>query len=178
MKQNIQLQVGYIEDMHFLFFFFNFFYWLFSLFTFHMLSPFQVSPLESPYPISPPPASMRVLPYPPTHSSLPTVALPYTGASNPLRPKGSSSHLCPTRPFSATYAARAMGRFLWLVVQSPGALGGLASDTVAPLMERQTLSALSDPTPAPPSRTPVFSPMMTVNIGLCICQTLAEPLRK
>jgi hypothetical protein len=31
-----------------------------------MLSPFQVSPLETPYPIPPPPASMRVF-TPPTH---------------------------------------------------------------------------------------------------------------
>ena len=31
-----------------------------------MFSPFQVSPLENPYPIPTPPASMRVLPQPPT----------------------------------------------------------------------------------------------------------------
>jgi hypothetical protein len=31
-----------------------------------MFSPFQVSPSETPYPIFPPPASMRVLPHPPT----------------------------------------------------------------------------------------------------------------
>jgi hypothetical protein len=37
------------------------------LFTFQMSSPFQVSPSEHPYCIPPPhPASMRVLPHPPT----------------------------------------------------------------------------------------------------------------
>ena len=43
-------------------FFFFFFYWTFYLFTFQMLSPFPVSPLEILYPILPPPASMRVFP--------------------------------------------------------------------------------------------------------------------
>jgi hypothetical protein len=46
--------------------------WIFSLFTFQMLSPFQASPPETPYPIPPPPASMRVLLYPPTHPLLPS----------------------------------------------------------------------------------------------------------
>ena len=39
-----------------------------------MLSPFPVSPLlETPYPILPPPASMRVFLHPPTHSHLPAL---------------------------------------------------------------------------------------------------------
>jgi hypothetical protein len=44
------------------------------------------------YPILPPPASMRVLPHPPTQSCLPALAFPYIGESNALRPKGLSSH--------------------------------------------------------------------------------------
>ena len=56
-----------------------------------MLSPFQVSLLETPYPIVPLPASMRVLPDPPTHFCLPALTVPYTGASNPHRTKGHSS---------------------------------------------------------------------------------------
>jgi hypothetical protein len=40
--------------------------WIFSLFTFKMFSSLQVSPLETFYPILLHPASMRVLPYPPT----------------------------------------------------------------------------------------------------------------
>jgi hypothetical protein len=43
------------------------FNWIFYLFTFQMLSPFPGSPLETPYPVPPPPASMRVFPLPPTH---------------------------------------------------------------------------------------------------------------
>ena len=42
--------------------------------------------------------------HPPTHSLLPFLAFPYTGASNTLRPKGLFSHWCPTRPSSATHA--------------------------------------------------------------------------
>ena len=42
-----------------------------------MLSPFQVSPLETPYSIPSLPASVRVLPRLPTHSCLPALAFPY-----------------------------------------------------------------------------------------------------
>jgi hypothetical protein len=58
----------------------------------------------------------------------PSLAFPYTGALNLHRNKGFSSHWCPTRPSSATYAAGAMGCSmctLWLVVLSLKALGGL-----------------------------------------------------
>jgi hypothetical protein len=64
-----------------LFFFFFLFFLLDLLFTFQMFSPFQVSPEETPYPIPPPPASMKVLPYPPTPAFL------YTGASTPSVPR-------------------------------------------------------------------------------------------
>jgi hypothetical protein len=47
-----------------------------------MLSPSLVSPLQAPYPITPYPASMKVLPDPPTHSCLTTLAFLYTGASS------------------------------------------------------------------------------------------------
>ena len=57
-----------------------------------MFSPYQVSPSEAPFPILPAPAPMRVLSHPPTHSDLHTLASPYTGALNTLRPKGLSSH--------------------------------------------------------------------------------------
>jgi hypothetical protein len=53
-----------------------FFFCIFSLFTFQMLSPFMVSP-QAPYPIPPPPT------YQPTHSCFPVLAFPYTGVSNP-----------------------------------------------------------------------------------------------
>jgi hypothetical protein len=51
--------------------FFFFFYWIFSSFTFQVLSTFQVFPPEPPYPISPSPTSMRVLTHPPTPIILP-----------------------------------------------------------------------------------------------------------
>ena len=57
-----------------------------------MLSPFFVSPLQTPYPISPYPASMRVLPHPPIHSYLTALAFLFTGASSLHRTKGLPSH--------------------------------------------------------------------------------------
>jgi hypothetical protein len=43
------------------------FNWLFYLFTFQILSPFSVSPPQTPYPLLPPPASIKVfLPCPHT----------------------------------------------------------------------------------------------------------------
>jgi hypothetical protein len=86
-----------------------------------MLSPFPISPYPvNPHYILPFPPSMRVLPHPPTHSHLTSLALPYTRASSLHRTKGLSFHWCPTKPSSATYAAGAMGPSL-------GALGDLAS---------------------------------------------------
>ena len=46
-----------------------------------MLSPFLVSPQKIPYPIPPPPASMRGLPNPLIYSHFLVLAFPYTGAS-------------------------------------------------------------------------------------------------
>ena len=57
-----------------------------------MLSPFLVSLPEIPYAIPLPPASMRVFLHPPTYTCLPTLALPYTGASSLHRTKGLFSH--------------------------------------------------------------------------------------
>ena len=57
-----------------------------------MLSLFPISSPETPYPITPPPASMGVLPNPPNHYCLPTMAFLYTGASSLHRTKGLSSH--------------------------------------------------------------------------------------
>ena len=62
---------------------------IFSLFIFQILSPFPVPPRKTHIP-SPIPASMRVLPKPPTHSHLPTLRFPYTGEFSLHRPKASS----------------------------------------------------------------------------------------
>ena len=60
----------------------------------------------------------------PIHTCPPTLAFPYTGALNTLRPKGLSSHLCSTRPSSATYAASAVFFGWW---SSPWELWGRGS---------------------------------------------------
>jgi len=68
---------SFFKKYHSLMFLFKSFYWLFYLFTFHMLFPFPVSP-----PQAPPPASMTMLPQVPTHSYLTTLAFPYSGSSS------------------------------------------------------------------------------------------------
>jgi hypothetical protein len=106
-----------------------------------MFSPFLVFPSKisiPPHP-PPPPASMRVLPLP--HSCPPALAFPYTRESHTFRPKGLSSHWCPTRPSSASYAARDMSPSMctfWLMVQSWELWGFWPVDTVAPSMGLQT----------------------------------------
>jgi hypothetical protein len=57
----------------------------------------------------PPPASMRVLPHPPTYSCLSTLAFPYPGSSSLHRTKGIPSQWYQIRQSSATYPAGAMG---------------------------------------------------------------------
>ena len=47
-----------------------------------MSIPFPVSPPQDSYPLLPPTASIRVLPYPPTHSCLSSLAFPYPGSSS------------------------------------------------------------------------------------------------
>jgi hypothetical protein len=58
-----------------------------------MLSPFLTPPPRNPYPMHLPPASMRVFPYPPTHSWLPALELPNTGAS--IKPSQGQGPLLP-----------------------------------------------------------------------------------
>jgi len=68
-------------------------------------------PLSFFYKCVPLPIHLPLPPYLPTP--------PYTGGYSLGRTKGFSSHWCPTRPSSATYAAGAMGPSmctLWMVV--------------------------------------------------------------
>jgi hypothetical protein len=67
------------------------------------VNPFPGLPSENPYPIHSTSAHQ------PTHFCFSVLVFPYTGTSNALKPKGLSSHWCPTSPSSATYAAGAMG---------------------------------------------------------------------
>jgi hypothetical protein len=57
-----------------------------------MLSPLQVSPSETPYPILPPSASESAHPptHRPTHFCLPALGFPYTVAWNLLSPRAVS----------------------------------------------------------------------------------------
>ena len=57
------------------------FYWIFSLLTFQMLYLLRNPPIPSPLPCLYEGAPPAILP--PTHSCLPTLEFPYTGASNP-----------------------------------------------------------------------------------------------
>jgi hypothetical protein len=75
-------QYSWFWGFLFVWFLFWLFGGIFSLFTFQMLSPFPVYPLETPYIIPTPPASMRVFLYPHIHSCLPALPLPYTESSS------------------------------------------------------------------------------------------------
>jgi hypothetical protein len=96
-----------------LFFNLDYFYYIFSLFTFQMLSPFLVSTLQTPFPIPPSTAHQLI------HSCFLALAFPYTGSESLHRTKGLSYHWWPIRLSSATYEAGVMGPSLctlWLVV--------------------------------------------------------------
>ena len=122
--------------------------------------------------------------HPPTHSHLPTLALPYTKASSSLtRNKGHSSHWCPARPSTATYVAGAVGPSmctLWLVIQSPGSFRWSV-----------LFNCCAHPPHGPAKPLSFFSPFsnssirdlrsvqwVAVSICLCICQPLADTLRR
>ena len=100
-------------------------YWIFSLFTFQMLSPFPVCPPENPFPLQPL-LLWWCLPTT-THSCFPALVSPYTGASSLPRTIDLSSHSCPTWPSSATYVAGALHVYSFiggLVTVSSGSLVG------------------------------------------------------
>jgi hypothetical protein len=69
------------------------FFLSFTVYLFIYISNFLPFPgFPSGTPVSPPPASMRVLPNPPTHSHFWALVFPYTGTSSLYRTKGLSSH--------------------------------------------------------------------------------------
>ena len=81
-----------------------FFYWLFYLFTFQMLSSFPVSPLKTPFP-SPSPCLYEGSP-PPTQL---TALASHAGASRLHRTKHLLSNSYQIRPSTTTIAAEAIG---------------------------------------------------------------------
>jgi hypothetical protein len=152
--------------------------WIFSLFTFQMLFPFPISPRD-PLFHPPPPAFYEGVP-PPTHSHLPTLASPTLGHQAFTEPRASPPNWCQTRPSSASYAAGAMGRSmctLWLVVSPWELCGGWLVDIVLPI-GMQTSSAPSVFSLTPLLGTPCSVQWLSASICLCICQVLAEPLRR
>jgi hypothetical protein len=106
-----------------------FFFLLLDIFFIYISNviPFPCSPSGNTlsHPTSPcfckgtPPSIHPLLPPPPSHG------IPYTGASSFQRTKGLSSHWCPTKPSSATYAAGPMGPSMYSLVGNliPGSSG-------------------------------------------------------
>jgi hypothetical protein len=154
----------------------------FFFFTFQMFSPFHVSPSEIPYLILFSPASMKVLPHPPNPSSLPSLAFPYTGASKHLQTQGTllplmykaiHCHICgwSHRPL---HVYSLVGGPAW------GELWG-ESDLLKVLLllwgckTPQLFQSLLQLPHQGPSRSVQW---LAVSICLCICQALAEPLRR
>jgi hypothetical protein len=164
----------------FLHYFLKIFYYIFSLFTFKMLSPFLVSPPKIPCPFPLPPASMRVFPYPPTLASLPWhsptlghPAFPGPMASlpidvqqgHPLLHMWLKEWVPPYVLFGSWFSPWELWR-VWLV------------DIVVPPMGLQTPSVPSVLSLTPTLGTLCLVQWLAASIHLCICQALAEPLRR
>jgi hypothetical protein len=119
---------------------------------------------------------MRVLPTHPFLSSLPGIFL-HWGIEHPQ----AQGPLFPLMSSSATYVAGAMGPstcILWLVSNPWELQEVFLVDTVAPSMGMQTSSAPSVPSPTSPLGTPCSVQWLAASIHLCICQALAESLRR
>ena len=132
-------------------------------------------------PPSPLPASVRMLPDPTTHSHLTYLALPYTGAlslhrtKGPLFPLINKAFLCYICAWS--HGLRLENSF---VVSALGVHRGgrLRVHIVVLPMKLQTPLAPSVLSLSPPLGTPCSVQWLAGSICLCICQALAEPLRR
>jgi hypothetical protein len=116
--------IQFLRGSHFIYYFIE--YFIFSIYisnVIHFPIPRSGNPLSNP----PTPASIRVFPHPPTHSQLPALAFPYTGASSLHRIKGLSSHKCQqghtllhgsSRVYSLVggLAPRRSGGYGWLIL--------------------------------------------------------------
>jgi hypothetical protein len=144
-----------------------------------MLSPFPVSPLETPSPI---PLPLLLWGCSPTHSGLPNLALSYTGASSLHSTKGLSIHWCWPMLSSATQAAGAMGLSMctlwWFRLWELWGGGVCWVEVVVLPMESQTSSAPSVLSLTPPLGFLGSVQCLAVSICLCICQALPEPLSR
>ena len=127
-------------------------------------------PFGTPYSIPPPPASIRVFLHPPTHSCLPALAFPYTGAQGALLPLIQQGHPLPHMQPEPWVSLCVL--FGWW--SSPWELRGVwLVDTVAFSMGLQNPSAPSIPSPTLPSGIRCSVQWLAASIHLCICQVLA-----
>jgi hypothetical protein len=153
-----------------------------------MLFPFPGSPPKPPYPITPSPASMRVLPPTPTHTHphppTPTSPLwhsPTLGCQTPSGPRASPPidvwqglplpHMQPEPwvPSGVLFGWWFSPSELW-----PGRAVRLVDALPMGLQTPSTSSVLSL---TPPLQSPCSVRWLAASIHICICQTLAEPLR-
>ena len=114
----------------------GYFYWIFSLFTFQLFSPFQISLLETPYPIPLPlPLWGCSSTHPPTLLFLPWYSPPlgYQTPSGPTAPPLTDIQQDHPLPHMWARVMDPSMCTLWLVVQSPGAPGDLAYWHCCPL---------------------------------------------
>jgi hypothetical protein len=140
---------------------------IFSLFTFQMKSLFLVLP-KTPYTIPLPPA----------------LAFPYTGALSLHRTNGIFLPLMPNKAILCyTHGGSHRSLHVYslvgiLVLGNSGGGGVWLVDTVVLPMGFQTPSAFLVLFLNPPLGTPCSVQWLAMSICLCICEALAEPLRR
>jgi len=152
------------------------------LFTCQMLSPFLVSPPETCYPILPPPASMRMLPHPPTACLLlPHPDIPLHWGIEPSQDQRLLLPLVPNKAILYYICSWSHGTlhvyalFGCLVPGSSGESGWLVLLFFLWICKPiQLLSPFFNSSLG----TPFSVQWLSVSILLCICQVLAEPLRR
>jgi hypothetical protein len=160
--------------------FINIFNFLLDIFFIYILN--VPIPSHPPKPLShpPSPASMIVLPHPSTHSHLPALQLPNTGGIETSQDQGPTIHvqqghlrlhmqLEPCIPPCILFA-------WWFSPWEPWRIWLV--HIVFPPMGLQPHSAPSLLYLAPPLGNLCSVSWLAVSIPLCICQALAEPLRR
>jgi hypothetical protein len=150
------------------------FYWIFFVYVSNA-TPFLISTLQKPPSPLPLPASMRVFPHLPTHSTFLPSYSPYTGHQAFTRPRASS-------PIGARQGHPLLHMQLEPWVPPCVLLGWWLSpwlvDIVFLPMRLQTPSAPSVLSLTPPLGTPCSVQWLAESICLYICQALAESLRR
>jgi hypothetical protein len=151
-------------------------FWIFSLFILHLFSTFQVSPWETPYPISHLLISMRVLfhpsppAFPPWHSPTlghVTLSCPKAFPPTDVQQGRPLPHMWP-EPWVPPCVL-----ISWWT--SPWELQGSGQLTLLlPPWGCKPPQFLSVPSPTPPPGTPRSVQWLAVRLCLCFCQVLAS----